>query len=324
MAARFAEETHGAALMQFQRDERLSARGAETASGTDGAPTGANGAPLRVPKYAYAGAALFIVVLLTVSALTVQHDAGPALEAWKPFVSEYTAAVMILAAMPAVAFVTVRTAAGRGKWLRFAIVHLLGSVVFCAAVVGGFVLLRKLIFAAMGRAYVFGGLGQLIYEYRKIALAYCGMVVVFYLSARLRSVASRPADASQLGATQLGAEATFDIRDGAKLIRVAVGEILSVRSAGNYVEFHLADGRRPLMRSTLSNLETALRPQGFLRTHRSWVINPLHLRALEPEGSGDWRILLEGGAEAPPVAPLSAGFGGVAACWRFFWLNTPP
>ena len=265
----------------------------------DGAPAGTNGERLRVPLSAYAIVALFMVVLLTVSALTVQHDAGPKLEAWKPFAWEYTSAVMILVFMPAVAFVTVRTPVGRGRWLRFAIVHLLCSIVFCAVVVSGFVLLRKLIFAALGRHYIFGPPSELIYEYRKIALAYGGMAFVFYLSARLHHAASGPSEIQPLAAAQFGAEATFDIRDGAKLIRVAVSDILSVRSAGNYVEFHLADGRRPLMRSTLSRVAAELEPHGFLRTHRSWVINPGRLRALEPEGSGDWRILLEGGMEAP-------------------------
>jgi DNA-binding LytR/AlgR family response regulator len=54
-----------------------------------------------------------------------------------------------------------------------------------------------------------------------------------------------------------------------------------------------------MMRSTLVSQEAELKPHGFLRTHRSWIVNPRRLRALEPEGSGDWRVLLEGGAEAP-------------------------
>ena len=299
MAFKFAGERHGRPPMQFQRDERPPTRGDGTVAGADGAAAGTNGAPLKVPLFAFASMALFIVVLLTVSALTAQHDAGPKLETWRPFVAEYTAAVMILAAMPAVAFLTVRTPTGRGQWLRFALVHLLGSVAFCAVVVGGFVVLRKLIYAMMGRHYVFSASSELVYEYRKVALAYAGMVFVFHLSARLRGAASAPPEAPSPGAFQPPAEACFDIRDGVKLIRVAVSEILSVRSAGNYVEFYLADGRRPLMRSTLSGIEAELGSHGFLRTHRSWVVNPRRLRALEPEGSGDWRILLEGGTEAP-------------------------
>jgi hypothetical protein len=201
---------------------------------------------------------------------------------------------MTLVLLPGVAFLAVRTPTGRGRRLRCALVHLFGSVGYCLVHVSGFVLIRKLVYAAVARRYVFGDFGEWIYEYRKDVLAYCLLAVAFHLAARLGSGARttprpRPADA----------EATFDIRDGAKLIRTPVSEILSARSAGNYVEFHLSDGRRPLMRATLASVEAALTPHGFLRTHRSWLVNPLRVRALEREGSGDWRIGLEGGAEAP-------------------------
>ena len=65
-------------------------------------------------------------------------------------------------------------------------------------------------------------------------------------------------------------------------------------SAGNYVEFVLRDGRRLMMRSPLSGLESELAPRGFLRTHRSWLINAAKMTALKPEGSGDYTVELEG------------------------------
>jgi DNA-binding LytR/AlgR family response regulator len=76
-----------------------------------------------------------------------------------------------------------------------------------------------------------------------------------------------------------------------------------VTSAGNYVEFVLADGRRLLMRSPLSALEEELQPRGFLRTHRSWIVNASRMTALKPEGSGDYTVELEG-----VHAPLSRRF----------------
>jgi DNA-binding LytR/AlgR family response regulator len=93
--------------------------------------------------------------------------------------------------------------------------------------------------------------------------------------------------------------ATFDIRDGAALIRIPTNEILAARAAGNYVEFFLCGGRRPLMRASLRNIEVELARAGFLRTHRSWLVNARHVRALVPLGSGDFRIDLDGGESAP-------------------------
>jgi DNA-binding LytR/AlgR family response regulator len=78
-----------------------------------------------------------------------------------------------------------------------------------------------------------------------------------------------------------------------------VGEILAARGAGNYVEFALEDGRRPLMRAALSAVETQLAPHGFVRTHRSWLVNAARVRALTAAGSGDFRLDLGGGLTAP-------------------------
>ena len=104
----------------------------------------------------------------------------------------------------------------------------------------------------------------------------------------------------------------FEIRDGARTLRQPVGEILAATSAGNYVEFVLADGRRPLMRATLRAVEASLAPSGFIRTHRSWLVNRASVRLIEAEGSGDFRLELEGGA----AAPLSRRFPGALAALR--------
>ena len=80
-------------------------------------------------------------------------------------------------------------------------------------------------------------------------------------------------------------------------------QVLAIASAGNYVEFVLKDGRRPLMRSPLSTLESELGSRGFLRTHRSWLVNAGEMTALKPEGSGDYTIEL-----GNLTAPLSRRF----------------
>ena len=82
--------------------------------------------------------------------------------------------------------------------------------------------------------------------------------------------------------------ATFDIRDGAKLVRAGLADILAVSSAGNYAEFHLADGRKPLMRASLASLVSGLNALAFHLTidrHRA-----------------DWN-----NAPVPPVAARLAG-----------------
>jgi hypothetical protein len=196
----------------------------------------------------------------------------------------------------------------RPRWKL--LVHIPTALAFGLAHIGGFVLLRKLAYRLAGDHYVFGALlPQFLYEFRKDALGYALFFACFtfidHLLSEQNTVAApeRPVTAER--------PATFDIRDGAKLTRVRLEDILAVSSAGNYVEFVLRDGQRPLMRSPLSALEHEFVPHGFLRTHRSWLINPRHVTALRPQGSGDYAVEL-----ASLVVPLSRRYPAALARLR--------
>jgi predicted outer membrane lipoprotein len=145
--------------------------------------------------------------------------------------------------------------------------------------------------------YQFGPLStEFPYEFRKDMMSYGLATIIFWLALRRSGQALAQAPAPT-------APATFDILDGARLIRVPVPEILAVRSAGNYVEFVLADDRRPLMRSSLSAVSEQLADQGFVRSHKSWLVNKARVTGLKPEGSGDYAIEL-----GPLEVPLSRRF----------------
>ena len=73
-------------------------------------------------------------------------------------------------------------------------------------------------------------------------IAYVLAFVVFWLLARMARDAA--AEAPVPTAAPAPSPAMFDIRDGARLVRTPIADILAVRSAGNYAEFLLADDRR--------------------------------------------------------------------------------
>lgn len=197
-------------------------------------------------------------------------------------------AVVLLAWMPW----AVLQATRRWSWpLRLA-VQVLAALVFSVLHVGLFILFRSAAFAALGQAYdPLAATGAYRYEVWKDLLAYAlfvgGYLVIGVLD-RGSEAGAPPAE-------------VFDIRDGARLVRVRLEDILAVSSAGNYVEFRLRDGRRPMMRGALRALEAELGPKGFLRTHRSWLVNAALVRGLRPEGSGDYAVTLDGDV----VVPLS-------------------
>jgi DNA-binding LytR/AlgR family response regulator len=171
----------------------------------------------------------------------------------------------------------------RPRWKL--LIHLPVALMFALCHVGGFVLLRKLVYRVAGHIYDFGAfVPHFLYEVRKDALGYALFIAGFALIEHLLRQ-------QQLIETP-GQSLTFSIRDGAKLIRVRMDEIVAVTSAGNYVEFLLRDGRRPLMRTPLSAIEGEFGPRGFVRTHRSWVVNASAVTGLTPEGSGDYTVEL--------------------------------
>ena len=180
---------------------------------------------------------------------------------------------------------------GWKRRLRFGGVHLAGALVYSVLHVAGFVALRRLTYGLLDAGpYEFNGLaGRFIYEFRKDLLSYATFVAVFWLVGRLRRGHQSPLR-----------PVSFDIRDGGRIIRAPLEDIIAVSSAGNYVEFCLADGRRPLMRATLAAIEVELEGFGFVRAHRSWLVNARRVTGLRPEGSGDWTVEL-----GPVEAPLS-------------------
>ncbi len=231
------------------------------------------------------------VVVTTVNALSTLADA-PNLQTWEPWVWEASSALMVVLLLwipwlaTAVAPPDQALAAGWRPKAAFLGIHALGLVSYSALHVAGFVALRKLAYDLWADGpYQFGD--RFIYELRKDLLSYALFVGVFWLAGYLRRRRDEPVR-----------PVSFDIRDGARLIRVPLADILAASSAGNYVEFWLADGRRPLMRTTLAAVEVELERFGFVRAHRSWLINAGRVTGLRPEGSGDWTVEL-GAVEAP-------------------------
>jgi hypothetical protein len=257
--------------------------------GIGGDPLGTNGRQWRTFLYSLAIATVTVAVVNTVNVITIQHD-DPARGFAAAVVAEGTSWVTFILFfwIPWIAW-RVAPLKVRPRWKLLA--HVPGLLGFALAHVGGFVLLRELAYRLAGAHYHFGAfVPHFLYELRKDSLGYALFFACFTVVDHvLRQQAPVQAPSQSL---------TFDIRDGAKLPRVRLDEILAVAAAGNYVEFILRDGRRPLMRSPLSALEGELSPRGFLRTHRRWLVNAKHVTALKPEGSGDHAVQL-GGLSVP-------------------------
>lgn len=258
--------------------------------GIGGDNSGISGVLRRTFLYSLSAAAILVAVVNTINVITMQHEeprygSGPIV--WE---ATSWATVVLFFWIPWIGY-RLAPPLVRPRWKL--LIHVPVALFFALCHVSGFVLLRKLVYWAAGDTYHFGAsLPHFLYELRKDALGYAlfigGITLIEHLL-RQQQLIEAP-----------GQTLIFTIRDGAKLIRVRMDEIVAVTSAGNYVEFLLRDGRRPLMRSALSAIETEFAPRGFVRTHRSWVVNASAVTGLKPEGSGDYTVEL-----GPIAAPLS-------------------
>ena len=250
----------------------------------------------RLVGWVALGVSLFAVV----GALTTLSD-RPEVEPWKAWTWALTSAATALPCTFICLYAVRHASPAEWGWPRAAVLHALAALAYTVLHVGGFVLLRKLVYAAMGDSY---GAGPLLeefpYELRKDLLTYGALVILFWLAGERQRRLRPPAP-----------PASFEIRDGARRLRVPVSEIVAVTSAGNYVEFRLADGRRPLMRATLASVEAALGAHGLIRVHRAWVIHPARVTAFSPDGSGDWTVEL-----GELTVPLSRRFPEALAILR--------
>jgi DNA-binding LytR/AlgR family response regulator len=228
---------------------------------------------------------------MVLNVMTVQAD-NSGIASWKPWTWESTSAVMIVlvAWLPGLA-----VQVARRSFARIVATHLIAMLAFSGVHVFGMMALRHLIYALAHETYARNAVESFVYEFRKDLITYGVFAAAYWIVFRERGRRAR---------LQTGVS-TFDIRDGGRLIRVATADILAVKSAENYVEFVLADGRRPLMRATLAEIETRLAPSGFVRTHRSWLVNRDRVTGLKPQGSGDW--LVELGQAAAPLSRRHVG-----------------
>ncbi|WP_158814171.1 LytTR family DNA-binding domain-containing protein [Methylocapsa sp. S129] len=270
--------------------------------GMSGDALGTSGVARRTLLYCYAVAVAMVGAINAINVITTHHE-QPQYGLAAPILWEGSSGLAFILFLW-IPWVACRIAPLRVRPRWKLLIHVPAMLIFSLAHVTGFIGLRKLVYWFGGAHYEFGAfLPHFGYELAKDAISYA----IFAAAAALVEHLLR-----QLSLIETpGQTLTFDIRDGSRLTRVRLDQVLAIASAGNYVEFVLKDQRKLLMRSPLSTLESELGPRGFLRTHRSWLVNAGQMTALKPEGSGDYTVEL-----GSVTAPLSRRFPAALAKLR--------
>jgi hypothetical protein len=267
----------------------------------------------------------FWIVLYICNATFNSLDAlmdHPQTAAWEPWCWEWSSAVLMLALIPAVVWLSGRWPIRQDNWRRTLPCHLLATVPFSLAHVTGMIALRKFAYTIAGRHYDFGDWWMHFgYEYLKDARSYISILATIALYRlwliRWQGEASLLAEPDEGPPVEpVDQPERFLVRKLGKEFLIAVSEIEWLQASGNYVNLHVR-GRDYPLRATMAGIEGRLDPQRFVRVHRSYLVNLDYLAEITPLDTGDARLGMRDGAVVPCSRRLRGllreRFGGVAA-----------
>jgi len=115
-------------------------------------------------------------------------------------------------------------------------------------------------------------------------------------------------------AKRLAPRIAFKAKDSILLLNLA--DILAVEAEGNYVA--LQHRHRPipyLVRESLSSMAEKLKPYGFIRIHRSVVVNISAVEAIQPLPTGEYRLREKGGKEYLVTRTYKHNLKDLAQLW---------
>lgn len=111
--------------------------------------------------------------------------------------------------------------------------------------------------------------------------------------------------------------ARIAIRDKARIVFVDVAELVTVEAHGNYVLLQQRAGSY-LLRETISEVAEKLRVHGFIRIHRSVLVNVAFVDAIESESGGECVLRTKNGKEYRVTRTYRDNLKGLAQ----FWIGT--
>jgi two-component system LytT family response regulator len=86
------------------------------------------------------------------------------------------------------------------------------------------------------------------------------------------------------------------IKVNGRIIVIRVADIDWIEADGDYVSVHVG-GKAWLMRETIAAVELRLVLSGFVRIHRSTLINAERVKELRPQDKGEYTVVLDDGKE---------------------------
>lgn len=117
-----------------------------------------------------------------------------------------------------------------------------------------------------------------------------------------------------LGALTQQASSKIAIRNNGRILFIDPRELVVVEAEGNYVLLRQESGSY-LLRESISTIAEKLKPYGFVRIHRSALVNASFVQELRPCSTGEYELRLKDGKEYTVTRTYKKNLRSLAGFW---------
>ena len=99
-----------------------------------------------------------------------------------------------------------------------------------------------------------------------------------------------------------------------RILFINLGDVVSVQAEGNYVSLQ-RDSTSYLLRESISVLEEKLHPHGFIRIHRSILVNTVFVEEIKRYSTGEYGLRMKGSQEYTVTRTYKKNLKSLAEFW---------
>lgn len=108
--------------------------------------------------------------------------------------------------------------------------------------------------------------------------------------------------------------ARIAIKAKGRFVFVFLADIVAIEAKGNYVLLHHTSNSH-FLRESISMMEHRFSPYGFVRIHRSALVNAALVEEIQPWSTGEYVLRVRGGREYTVTRTYKHNLHRLAACW---------
>jgi len=102
-----------------------------------------------------------------------------------------------------------------------------------------------------------------------------------------------------------------------RILFINLGDVVAIQAEGNYVSL-LRSASSFLLRESISVVAEKVEPYGFIRIHRSALVNTAFVEEIRPYPTGEYGLRLKGGREYTVTRTYKRNLQALAE----FWIGT--